>query len=172
MTDQRDSGPTSGRNRTAVERRSDRELAVTHTFDAPPAIVFEAWTRPELFRRWWPPRSAGVPLLSCEMDARTGGTYRLEFGHDAANSMAFFGRYVEATPPSRLVWTNEESDGGPVTTVTFADQGGKTLLTLHELHPSKEALDKAVAGMTARTPEQFAQLDELLATLSARAGPS
>jgi len=156
-------------DRTTVERTSERELVVTRTFNAPARIVFEAWTRPELFMRWWAPKSAGVPLLSCEMDVRAGGSYRLEFGHDASNAMAFFGRYIEATPHSRLVWTNEEDDDAPVTTVTFEEKGGKTLLVVHELYPSKEALDAAGTGAADAMPEQFEQLDELLVTLGASA---
>jgi len=154
-------------NRTTIERRSDRELVVTRTFDAPPRIVFDAWTMPELFMRWWAPKSAGVPMLSCEMDVRVGGGYRIEFGHDPANAMAFYGKYLEAAPPSRLVWTNEEDDDAPVTTLTFEEEGGKTRLVLHELYPSKEALDEAIAGMEGGMPEQFEQLDELLASLDA-----
>src|ERR1700712_3172277 len=153
-----------GKNRTTVERRSERELVVTRTFNGPARIVFDAWTKPELFRRWWVPKSSGMSLLSCEMDVRVGGGYRLEFGHGASKSMAFFGRYIEVTPHSRLVWTNEESDEGAVTTVTFEEKGGQTLLVLHELYPSKEALDEAIAGMEDGMPETFAQLDELLVT--------
>ena len=159
-------------NRTTVERKSDRELVVTRTFNAPARIVFEAWTRPELLERWWVPKSAGVSLLSCEVDARVGGRYRLEFGHEGSEPMAFFGRYLEVTPHSRLVWTNEESDDGAVTTVTFEERGGKTLLVMHELYPSKEALDVAIAGMEGGMPETFAQLDELLLTLDASVGGS
>src|ERR1700741_1637689 len=125
------------KNRTTVERTSERELVVTRTFDAPARIVFEAWTTPELFMRWWAPKSMGMVLRSCEMDVRTGGKYRLEFGQDASNSWAFFGRYIEVTPHSRLVWTNEESDDGAVTSVTFEEKGGKTLLVMHERYPSK-----------------------------------
>jgi uncharacterized protein YndB with AHSA1/START domain len=158
------------KNRTNVERKSDLELVVTRTFDAPPRIVFEAWTTPALFMRWWAPKSMGVPILSCEMDVRRGGGYRIAFGHDEGNSMAFFGRYLEAVPPSRLVWTNEEDENAPVTTVTFEEEGGGTLLVLHELYPSKEALDEAVAGMGDHMPEQFEQLDELLLSLGAGAG--
>src|SRR6185436_7013850 len=154
-----ESEPTPMRNRTTVERKSDRELVVTRSFDAPARIVFDAWTRPELFMRWWAPKSMGVPLLSCEMDVRPGGGYRVEFGHDASDAMAFFGQYLEATPPSRLVWTNEEDGDAPVTTVTFEEVGSKTLLVLHELYPTKEALDEAIAGMADGMPEQFAQLD-------------
>ena len=169
--DQRGSEPTPMRNRTMVERKSDRELVVTRTFDAPARIVFEAWTKPELFMRWWAPKSAGVPLLSCEMDVRAGGKYRVEFGEDASSSMAFFGRYIEVTPGSRLVWTNDEGEDGAVTTVTFEDKGGKTLLTFHEIYPSKEAFDQALVGMEdAMMPEQFEQLDELLVSLGASVG--
>jgi uncharacterized protein YndB with AHSA1/START domain len=156
-------------SRTRVERKSDRELVITRTFDAPARIVFEAWTRPELFMRWWAPKSIGVPLLSCEMDVRTGGKYRLEFGQDAANSWAFFGRYVEVVPNARLVWTNEEGEDGALTTVTFDEQGSQTLLVFQELYPSKEALDEAFVGMEGGTPEQFDQLDALLASLGENA---
>jgi len=113
-----------------------------------------------------------VPLLSCEMDVRAGGSYRLEFGQDASNSFAFFGKYIEVIPHSRLVWTNEESDDAAVTTVTFEEMGGETLLVLHELYPSKEALDDAIIGMEGGMPEQFEQLDELLVTLGASVGRS
>ena len=151
-------------NRTMVIRKSDRELVVTRLFDAPARIVFEAWTKPELFKRWWAPKSMGMSLLSCEMDVRVGGKYRLEFEPDG---MAFFGTYLEVTPPSRLVWTNEEGgEGGPVTSVTFEEKGGKTLLVLHELHPSKEAVDGAI-GFGEGLRETFEQLDELLVTLGA-----
>jgi uncharacterized protein YndB with AHSA1/START domain len=158
------------KNRTTVERKSERELVVTRTFNGPARIVFEAWTKPELFRRWWAPKSMGMSLLSCEMDVRVGGKYRLEFEPDA---MAFFGTYLEVTPHSRLVWTNEEGgEGGPVTTVTFEDKGGKTLLVLHELYSSKEALDAAGTGAADAMVETFAQLDELLLTLGASVGRS
>ena len=170
MDARRESEPIPMKNRTTVERKSERELVVTRTFDGPARLVFEAWTRPELFKRWWVPKSTGASLLSCEMDVRVGGGYRLEFGHpEAPTPMAFFGKYLEGTPPSRLVWTNDESQDGAVTTVTFEEEGGKTLLVYHELYPSKEALDAALGGML---PEQFEQLDELLVGLVANAGRS
>ena len=152
-------------SRTTIERKSERELVVTRTFNGPARIVFEAWTKPELMKLWWAPKSSGVPLLSCEMDVRVGGGYRLAFGKDAASSFAFFGKYLEVDPPSRLVWTNEESEDASVTTVTFEEKDGQTLLVLHERYPSKEALDEAIAGMADGMPEQFEQLDALLATL-------
>jgi len=159
------------KNRTTVERKSERELVVMRTFNSPARLVFEAWTRPELFKQWWVPKSMDMFLRSCEMDVRVGGKYRLVFGHDASNSAAFFGTYVEVTPHSRLAWTNEESgDGGPVTTVTFEETGGKTLLVLHELYPSKEALDDAGTGAADAMSETFEQLDELLVTLGANSG--
>ena len=158
-------------NRTTVERKSQRELVVTRTLNGPARLVFEAWTKPELFRQWWVPKSMGMSLLSCEMDVRVGGTYRLEFAFGDSQS-AFFGTYQEVTPHSRLVWTNEESDEGSVTTVTFEGTGGKTLLVMHELYPSKEALDAAGTGAADVMVETFAQLDELLVSLGAGAGPS
>ena len=167
-----ESEPTPTKNRTAVERKSERELVVTRTFNAPARLVFEAWTKPELFRRWWVPKSYGMNLLSCEMDVRSGGTYRFVFGHAASERpMAFFGRYLEVTPHSRLVWTNEEGgEGGAVTTVTFEESGGKTLVVMHDLYPSKEALDAAVAsGSTGGMPETFEQLDALLVAASSSA---
>ena len=170
MDTTRESETTPVKNRTTVERTSEREFVVTRTFNAPARIVFQAWTRPELFKRWWVPKSMGMSLRSCEMDVRVGGKYRLEFEPDA---MAFFGTYLEVTPPSRLVWTNEEGgEGGPVTTVTFEEKGGKTLLVLHELYPSKAALDAAGTGAADAMVETFAQLDELLVTLDASAGRS
>jgi uncharacterized protein YndB with AHSA1/START domain len=169
-----ESDPTTGKNPTTVERKSERELVVTRTFNAPARIVFEAWTKPELLLRWWAPKSFGVSFLSCEADVRTGGAYRFVFGHPASEQpMAFFGRYIEVTPPSRLVWTNEEESGeGAVTTVTFEDRGGETLLVMHDLYPSKEALDDAIASGSTNGGETFEQLDELLITMSTSAGRS
>jgi len=151
---------------TKVER-TEREIIVTRTFDAPARLVFDAWTKPELFKRWWAPRSLGMHLRSVELDVRTGGTYRLEFGEDPASSMAFFGKYIEVVPNSKIVWTNDEGgDEGSVTTVTLEEQDGQTLLTFREHYPSKEALE-ANAGAEGAMPEQFDQLDELLASMPA-----
>jgi len=155
--------------RTTVQKKSEREVVVTRTFDAPARLVFEAWSKPELFKKWWVPRSMGITLRSCEMDVRTGGKYRLVFGKDPANPMAFFGNYLEVVPNKRIVWTNEESgDAGSVTTVTFEERDGKTLLVMSELYPTKEALDAAGTGAQEATHETFGQLDELLTELSAR----
>jgi len=155
------------KNPTTTERKSDRELVVSRTIDAPPRLVFDAWTRPELFRRWWVPKSAPISLLSCEMDVRAGGRYRLVFAF-GAQTMEFFGTYLEVTPCSRLAWTNDEggAEAAAITTVTFEERDGRTLLTLHDLHPSKEVLDAAIAsGSTDGTPESLDQLDELVVTL-------
>jgi uncharacterized protein YndB with AHSA1/START domain len=164
MDERSDSEPTPMKNLTTVERTSERDLVVTRTFNSSAHRVFEAWTKPELLKRWWAPRSTGVALLSCEAEVRAGGGYRFEFGREGSKPMAFFGRYIEVTPHSRLVWTNDEGGEGAVTTVTFVENGGETLLVLHELYPSEEALNGAIAGMEGATPEQFSQLDELLAT--------
>ena len=169
MDARRESEPAPVKNRTTVERKSDREVVVTRTVNGPARLVFEAWTRAELFERWWVPKSAGVSLLSCEMDVRIGGRYRLVFAADPA-PMEFFGRYLEVTPHSRLVWTNEEGgDNAQVTTVTFEERGGRTLVVLHDLYPSKEALDAGI-GSTDGMGETFEQLDELLVTLGPGAG--
>ena len=155
--------------RTTTERTSDRELVVTRSVEGPARLVFEAWARPELFQQWWAPKSFGVTLISYEADVRTGGAYRLMMGRPSSERpMAFFGRYIEVTPPSRLVWTNdEEGDGGAVTTVTFSEDGGSTRIVVHELYPSKEALDEAMAsGSTTGWSEQFDQLEALAAVLA------
>ncbi len=162
------SEPTPMKHPTTVERKSERELVVTRTFNGPARIVFDAWTKPELLKRWWAPKSTGMSLLSCEADVRVGGRYRFEFGQDASTSMAFYGKYLEVVPYSRLVWTNEEGgEGGAITTVTFEEKGGKTLLVVRDVHPSKKALDEAMAGMEVGMRESFEQLDELLLTLGA-----
>ena len=173
MEARRESDVAPMKNRTTVERKSERELVVTRTINGPARLVFEAWTKPELLKLWWVPKSlTGMSLLSCEADVRVGGKYRFVFGQDGTETMAFFGRYVEVTPHSRLVWTNEEGDGGEaVTTVTFEEKAGKTLLVLHELHPSKEAVDGAI-GFGEGLRETFGQLDELLVTLGASEGRS
>ncbi len=159
-----ETGPVT--NRTTVERQSDREVVVTRTVNGPARLVFEAFTDPDLFKRWWVPRSLGMTLLSCELDARVGGKYRLVFDSDP-EPMAFFGTYLEVRPHTRLEWTNEEGgEGGPVTTVTFEEKGGKTLVVLRETHPSKESLDAAGTGAAEAMVETFDQLDELLATLT------
>src|SRR6476646_5539818 len=157
------------KNPTTVERKTERELVVTRTFNGPAHIVFEAWTKPELLKQWWAPKSCGVSFVSCEADVRAGGTYRFVFSHPASEQpMAFFGRYIEVTPHSRLVWTNDEGgEDGAVTTVTFEERGGETLVVMHDLYPSKEALDAAIAsGSTCGFCETFDQLDEVLTTLA------
>lgn len=155
-------------NRTVVERQGDRALAVTRIFDAPKHLVFRAWSQADLFRRWWVPKSiTGMTLVSCEMDVRTGGEYRLEFSFGGPETMSFYGKYLDVVPNERIVWTNDEgADGGndgAITTVTFEDRDGKTLLTFHETHPSAEALEEALQGSAAGLPEQLDQLDTLLA---------
>lgn len=150
-------------NPTSVERRGDRELVVTRTFNAPPATVYKAWSQPELFQRWWVPKSVpGISLVSCDLDMRTGGKYRLEFGSGGSDTMAFYGKYLEVVPNERIVWTNDEGEEGAITTVTFEDKDGKTLLTFHELYPTEAALMEALEGSAAGLPEQLDQLDELL----------
>ncbi len=171
MAEKSDSSATTAKNPTTTERTSERELVVRRAVDGPARLVFEAWTKAELFQRWWVPKSFGLTLLSCEMDVRVGGQYRLVFQH-GESTMAFFGTYREVTPHSRLVWTNEEGeDGVTVTTVTFDERDGKTWLVVHDLYPSKDALDAAIAsGSTGGLPDQLDQLDELLASFRTGSG--
>ena len=148
-----------------IERTSDLELVVTRIVGGPPRLVFEAWARPELFKRWWAPESFGVTIVSYEADVRTGGTYRIEMGHPSSErTMTFHGRYLEVLPDARIVWTNEEGgQDGPVTTVTFEERDGATLVTVCDRYPSKEALDDAIAsGSTGGWSEQLRQLDVIL----------
>jgi len=153
---------TPTKNHTTVERKSAREVVVTRTVNAPARLVFEAWTTAELFRRWWVPKSYGQTLLSCDMDVRVGGQYRLVFPYEDS-TMEFFGTYVEVTPHSRLVWTNDEGDNGKtITTVTFEEKAGKTLLVVHDVYPSEEAVE---TGSTGALPEALDQLDDLLVSL-------
>jgi uncharacterized protein YndB with AHSA1/START domain len=166
----RRSDPAAGEARTAVERMSECELVVARTVDGPARTVFEAWSKPELFQRWWAPKSFGVSLISCEADVRTGGAYRLLMGHPSSERpMAFFGRYLEVTPHSRLAWTNDEGgEDGAVTTVTFEEMQGATRVVVHEHYASKEALDDAMAsGSTSGWGERFEQLDDLVVVLGA-----
>lgn len=163
MNDEKATG--GGRHETTTDRPSDRELVVTRTFDAPARLVFKAWTTPELMMRWWAPKSFGITLISCEIDARTGGSYRFEFGVPGSDEpFPFFGKYLEVVLNQRIVWTNEEGEAGSVTTLTLEEKDGKTLLVIRDLYPSKEALDAALAdGSTGAYPEQFEALDEVLA---------
>jgi uncharacterized protein YndB with AHSA1/START domain len=158
------------KNYTTSERKSECELVVTRTFNGPARIVFEAWTQPKLFKRWWVPKSTGLNLLSCEMDVRIGGGYRLVFASNP-EPIAFFGKYLEVTPHSRLSWTNDESPDGAITTVTFEERGSKTRVVVHDLYPSKEALDAAIdSESTSGFTEAFEQLDELLASVDGNDG--
>ena len=171
MDERTGSEPAAAKNLTTVERKSDRAIVVTRTINAPPRIVFEAFTKAELFQRWWVPKSLGLTLLSCELDVRVGGTYRLVFSHQGSE-MAFFGKYLEVTPPSRLVWSNDEGgEAGAVTTATFEERAGKTLVVLQDEYPSKEALDAGAGSMDGMS-ETFDQLDELVAALRTGSGRS
>lgn len=167
MDAKRDNQPSTTKNRTTVEPKSDREVVITRTFDAPARIVFRAWTTPELFRQWWVPKSMPLALLSYEADIRTGGSYRLVFDVDGTKTMAFFGKYIEVTPHSKIVWTNDESgEDGAISTVTLEEKGGQTLLVLHELYRTKEARDAGLAsGAYDGMNETFGQLDDVLVTL-------
>ena len=143
---------------------TDRSFVVEQRVAAPPAQVFAAWARPELFRRWWLPETSGLMLADLEMWVETGGHYRLAIVPPGRREpMVFHGRYVEVIDARRIVWTNEEEADGAVTTVTFAEQDGATRVTVTEVYPTAAALDAAVAeGSTSGWPEQLRQLDTLV----------
>ena len=167
------SGTKPAKHETTLERKSDRELVVTRTFNAPAHVVFNAWTKPELIKRWWVPKSFGFSFLSCEADVRTGGTYRFVFSHPSSGEpMPFFGKYLDVVPNARIVWTNAEAgEDGSVTTVTFEERSGETIVVLHDLYPSKKALDDAIAsGSTGGWSEQFEELDQVLVAREASVG--
>ena len=164
--DARQNNEQMQRPMTTTDRHSDREVVVTRTFDGPARFVFDAWTKPELIMKWWTPKSFGITFISCEADVRPGGTYRFVMGHPSFDQpMAFVGRYLEVDPPNRLVWTNEESQEGSITTLTLEEKDGKTHLVLRDVYPSKAALDEAMtSGAIGAFPEQFDALDGLLAS--------
>ena len=163
-------------NETTMERTSGRELVIKRAFNGPARIVFDAWTRPELVRRWWAPQSRGVSLVSCEADVRAGGWYRYVMRHDAHGEMAFSGKYREVTPVSRLVYTevfeptaSGSDEEGAIVTVTFDDRDGKTHVVSHSLFPSADVLDAVIAtGMEGGMRESMDQLDALVASLVAQ----
>ena len=161
------------KNQTTVERRSDRELVVTRTFNAPAALVFDAWTKPELVLRWWAPRSTGMRLVTCEIDLRVGGKYRYVFAGEGDAQFTAFGTYKAVERPTRLVSTDEEGnapEGEAVTTSTFTEKAGRTTVVVHQLFASKESLDASATGLEAGTREQFEQLEELLAKATISGG--
>ncbi len=162
----------SAKSLTTVERRSERELVLTRTFNGPARLVFDAWTKPELLKRWWAPASMGVTLFDCETDVRVGGRYRFAYGRDPKQQMVFSGIYTEVVRPSRLVFTQlfeqMPAAGDAIVTATFTETQGRTVLVLHQLFPSKEALDGAVAsGMERGMRVTMDQLEALVATLRA-----
>lgn len=162
-----DTQKTEG-HKTTAERLSDREMVVKRTFDGPARLVFQAWTTPELLKRWWAPKSSGMTLVTCDIDLRTGGRYRFEFSHPAREQpLAFFGQYLEVIPNAKIVWTNEESEDGAVSTLILEEKDGRTHLTIHDVYPTQAACEQAFEGMEDGMPETFEQLDEMLVELGA-----
>jgi uncharacterized protein YndB with AHSA1/START domain len=154
---------------TRMEIRSDREIVISRTFDAPERIVFSAWTDAAHVRRWWAPKSHGVAVVWCEADVREGGRYRYVLGR-GAEEMGFSGTYLEVAPHSRLVYTQVfepmAAAGEVVVTVTFVEAEGRTHLVAHELYPSAEARAAALsAGMEHGMRETMDQLDALVTSL-------
>jgi uncharacterized protein YndB with AHSA1/START domain len=167
---ERKSGEPTSKNQTTMELKADRELVITRTFNAPARIVFDAWTKAELVKRWWAPKSHGVSIAECNADVRVGGSYRYVLRPKEGDDIAFSGKYTEITPHSRLVYTQffepMRDAGAVIVTITFEEQGAKTRLVSHELYPSKEAREAALgSGMEHGMRETMDQLDELVASL-------
>jgi uncharacterized protein YndB with AHSA1/START domain len=156
--------------RTILERRSDRELVLTRTIHGPARLVFDAYTKPELLKRWWAPASMGVSMFSCEIDPRVGGRYRYAYGRDPKQQMAFSGTFTEVVPHERLVCTSlfeqMPAAGEAIVTTTFTERDGKTVVVLHQLFPSKQVMDGAIAaGMENGMRITMDQLEELVVAL-------
>src|SRR5262249_32142953 len=150
---------------TTVERTSDREVVVTRTVNGPARIVFDAFTKAELLRRWWVPKSMGMNLLSCEVDARVGGKYRLVFEHKP-EPVAFFGTYTAVKPHPRLSWaTGEDGEGASATPLRCAETRGTTLLRRREADARWEALHAAGRGAQGGMGETLSKLQGLLPAL-------
>ncbi len=163
------SGEPAPMNHTTMELKSDREIVIARTFNGPARLVFDAWTKPELVKRWWAPKSRGVSVVGCDADVRVGGNYRYVLRRDTGDEFGFSGNYTEVTPHSRLVYTQcfePIPDAEAIITVTFDEQDGKTRLVAHELYPSKEAREGALAsGMEQGMRETMDQLEKLVASL-------
>jgi len=142
----------------------EREVTVTRLFDAPRPLVFSMWTDAKHVAAWWGPHTFDNPKV--EVDPRPGGKILIHMRRPDGGVHPMGGVYDEVTPHSRIVWTNEEGgENGSVTTVTFEEKDGQTLLVMSELYPSKEAFDAAGTGAAEATHETFGQLDDLLAEL-------
>ena len=171
----REGSEAAAMNQTTMELEGDREIVIARTFNGPARIVFDAWTKPELVRRWWAPKSHRVAVVGCDVDLRVGGTYRYVLRLEAGGQLAFSGKYTEVTPHSRLVYTEnfeptasgvQPGDASLINTVTFDEHDGKTHVVSRSLCPSKDLRDAILAtGMEHGMREAWDQLDALVASL-------
>lgn len=143
-----------------VTMPSERAILITRAFDAPRALVFEAWTKPEHVTRWWDPGQ--VPLAVCEIDLRPGGAFRFVHGGTSAMKHEFAGIYREVDPPARLVFTTTSPSGVESTgTLVFSAHGGATTLALTIECASRADRDAMLAMRvdvgTTRTLDNLAQ---------------
>jgi uncharacterized protein YndB with AHSA1/START domain len=166
---ERKSTESAPMNQTTMQLEADREIIISRTFDGPARIVFDAWTKPELVKRWWAPKGRAT-IVSVDADVRVGGKYRYVLKADVGEAFAFSGSYTEITPHSRLVYTQSfepmADAGSAIITVTFDERDGKTRLVSRELYPSKEAREAALSsGMEEGMRETMDQLDVLVASL-------
>jgi uncharacterized protein YndB with AHSA1/START domain len=154
-----------------ISTPSDREIAMSREFDAPPNLVFEAWTKPELIRRWLGVRG-GWTFAVCEVDLRVGGKYRFVWRGPSGSEMGMGGVYREIVRPERLVATEKFDDpwyeGEALDTTTFVERGGKTTATTTVRYASREVRDAVLKSpMEHGMAESLDQLARLLASAPA-----
>lgn len=154
-----------------VTTPTDREIAMTRVFDAPRALVFDAFTKPELVRRWLLGPS-GWTMPVCEIDLRVGGRYRYVWRKAGVPDMGMGGVFREIVPAERIVATESFDEawyeGEAVDTTVFQEKGGRTTVTMTMLLGSKEIRDKILkSGMEKGVAESYDRLEEILASQTA-----
>lgn len=153
-----------------VTTPGDQEIVMTRVFDAPRHLVFDAFAKPELLKRWFGPR--GWSLVVCEVDFRVGGGFRFVLRGPDGKDMGMRGVYREIVAPERSVHMESFDDypGEAQVTGVFVEQGGKTTFTATVLYPSKEVRDAVIqSGMEHGAAESYDRLAELLASPEGRA---
>jgi uncharacterized protein YndB with AHSA1/START domain len=148
-----------------VTTPTDREIVMTRVFDAPRHLVFDAFSKPELLKRWFGPR--GWSLVVCEVDLKVGGGFRFVLRGPDGKEMGMRGVYREIVPPERSVHMESFDDypGESQVTSVFVEQRGQTTLTVTVLYPSREVRDAVIkSGMEHGAAESYDRLAELLAS--------
>jgi uncharacterized protein YndB with AHSA1/START domain len=164
---------TRTRHGTAVVTLpSDREIQITRTFEAPAALVFKAWTTPELVKRWWGFESA--PLVVCDIDLRPGGAWRYVTREADGTELGWHGTYMGIEGPNRLSSTEVfegHPDGEAHCTLTLTERDSTTVLSVTVLHTSVENRDGHIAsGMEGGLQHSLNRVEDLLVELQSTTG--